>query len=116
MPFHWRGRYGNSCVLCEKISQFDGQTGICFLRKMGGSWLFTRTGTPLCGDPFPIDDRDAMVSLIRQRGSKLTLRNLAVVFGLALLIIGTPLPPDADRVRPLNWKCYPPREPSCGII
>ena len=68
MPFRGRERYGDTCFVCEKVSQFNGHAGIWFLTKKHDAWEFTSTGAFWCGGPFPMDDRDAVIGLIRQKG------------------------------------------------
>jgi hypothetical protein len=70
VPFRWKERFGNICLVCEKVSQFDGQNGIWFLTKKNDVWAFTPTGAFWCGGPFPLDDRDAVIRLVRQRNGK----------------------------------------------
>jgi hypothetical protein len=70
VQFRWKERYGNSCLVCEKVSQFHGHEGIWFLTKKNYEWQFTSTGAFWCGGPFPMDDRGAVIRLVRQRNGK----------------------------------------------
>lgn len=70
IQFRWRERYGNACLACEKVSQFDGDSGIWFLSNSEGTWRFTSTGASWCGGPFAASDRDLVVGLIRQKTGK----------------------------------------------
>jgi len=70
VQFRWKERYGNSCLVCEKVSQFDGHKGIWFLTKKNDTWQFTSTGALWCGGPFPMDEQDAVIRLVRQRDRK----------------------------------------------
>ena len=70
VQFRWKERYGDTCLVCEKVSQFHRHKGIWFLTKKNDAWQFTLTGAFWCGGPFPMDDRDAVIRLIRQRDSR----------------------------------------------
>jgi len=66
VPFRWKENYGGSCLVCQYVSRLNGAMGVWFLSKKSGSWQFS--GTPsLCGGPFPLDSREAVVQCIRRR-------------------------------------------------
>jgi len=67
LAFRWKERYGNSCLICEKVSRLHRRSGIWLLTKKGIVWEIGGTAATPCGDPLPMDSRDAVMLVLRQR-------------------------------------------------
>jgi hypothetical protein len=65
----WKERYGNTCLVCEKVSRLHGDSGIWFLAKKDGAWQLSGTKATFCDGPLPMDCRDAVLKAIRPQGS-----------------------------------------------
>ena len=67
VPFRWKERYGNICLVCEKVSRFHGNRGIWFLARKDGAWLLSGTTASWCAGPSPMDCREAVVQAIGRK-------------------------------------------------
>jgi hypothetical protein len=68
VQFRWKERYGNTCLVCEKISLFRDHKGVWFLARKNGAWRLSGTMASFCDGPLPMDCRDAVLQAIRRKG------------------------------------------------
>lgn len=69
VPFRWKEVYGQTCLICQKISLLKGIRGIWFLVRKPDGWHCSGTTAIWCGCPLPMDCRDAVVRVIRERST-----------------------------------------------
>lgn len=68
IQFRWIERYGNSCLICERVSRLDAETGIWLLARTNGALQLRGTAATLCGGPLPLDTkRTVMEALIKRK-------------------------------------------------
>lgn len=67
IPFEWLERYGNRCLICERISQFNGKSGIWLLTRAKDGLRLSGTAATLCGGPLPAGASKLVREAIQRR-------------------------------------------------
>jgi hypothetical protein len=70
IPFRWLQRYGNGCLVCDRVSAFNGKSGIWFLAVKNGVWRLSGTAATMCGGPLPLDTRNALVNAVERKKTR----------------------------------------------
>ena len=70
IPFRWLEKYGISCLICDRISDFKGKSGVWFLSAKNGEWQFSGTMARVCGGPSPLDTRKTLIEAVQERKPK----------------------------------------------
>lgn len=67
IPLEWVERYGNHCLICERISQFDGKSGIWLLARAKDGLRLSGTAATLCGGPLPVEASSLVREAVQRR-------------------------------------------------
>lgn len=70
IPFHWLERYGNSRLICDRISRLHKTSGVWLLVKRNGAWSLVGTAATFCGDSLPLEARGTVVDAIRRKRTR----------------------------------------------
>ena len=70
IPFYWLETYGSSCLICDRLSMFDNDSGIWLLTRRNGAFQLAGTEATWCGGPLPLDTREIVDRAIDRKKAK----------------------------------------------
>jgi hypothetical protein len=68
IPFRWTEHWGGTCLVCTRLSQYDGASGIWFLHERDGALdIVNVTHESFCGKPLPMTLHEVVAKAIRMK-------------------------------------------------